>query len=228
MNSSLRSEGAHVACVAALFVAAALAWPHAPESMPVHWNLAGEVDRYGGRAEGLLAVPLIALGLYALLLWLPRIDPRRENYEKFAATYLTLRWSITLFLAVLYAILLTSTFRPGFDATFAASAAVGGLLAFMGNLFGKLRPNWFVGIRTPWTLSSRESWAKTHRAGGWLFIASGGLIALTGYTRSPACLIASLALLLGGTLGLVVYSYVVWSRDPDRASCNMPSDSPPV
>lgn len=216
MISFVRSEGAHLVCVTTLFVAAAVAWPHAPEKIPVHWNLAGEVDRYGGRAEGLLAVPLIALGLYALLLFLPRIDPRRENYAKFAGTYSTLRRAITLFLAVLYAILLTSTFHPGFDGTFAASAAVGGLLACMGNLFGKLRPNWFVGIRTPWTLSSRESWAKTHRAGGWLFMASGGLIAWTGYTRSPAVLVASLVVLLGGTLGLVVYSYIVWSRDGER------------
>lgn len=216
-RSPSRSESAHLACVAALFVAAGVAWPFAPEAMPVHWNLAGQVDRYGGRAEGLLAVPLIALALYALLRFLPKIDPRRENYEKFGATYAAMRWAMTGFLAALYAILLTSTFRPGFDGVFAGSLAVGGLFVFLGNLFGKLRPNWFVGIRTPWTLTSRESWAKTHRAGSWVFIAGGVLIALTGYTRSPASLVASLVVLIGGSLGLVVYSYVVWTKDPPEA-----------
>lgn len=228
MTRFQRSEAWHLACIAALFAVTAAVWPYAPAKMPVHWNLAGEVDRYGSRAEGLLIWPVLALGMYGLFLLLPRLDPLRQNYEKFAGTYAVFRWSMTGFLAILYAIVLTSTFQPNFNGTFAASLAVGGLLALLGNSFGKLRPNWFVGIRTPWTLSSRLSWARTHRLGGWLFILTGVLIAWTGYTQSPIVLGVTLTVLFAGLLGLVVYSYLVWKTDPQREPLAPTAAKPPV
>jgi uncharacterized membrane protein len=228
MTRFWRSEGLHLAVIASLFGVAAAVWPYAPVRMPVHWNLAGQVDRYGSRAEGLLVWPALALGMYGLFLVLPRLDPLRGNYEKFAGTYAVFRWAMTGFLAVLYAIVLTSTFDPNFNGTFAGSLAVGALFVVLGNYFGKLRPNWFVGIRTPWTLSSRQSWAKTHRLGGWLFILIGGLIALTGYLRSPVALGVTLTVLFAGTLGLVVYSYLVWKSNPQHEPIMPAGSEPPV
>ncbi len=215
-----RTELPHLACLAGLFIAAAALWPVAPEKMPVHWNLYGEVDRYGSRAEGLLLIPAIAVGLYALMLFLPRVDPHRENYEKFEPTYRRVRWMLTAFLAAVYIIVLTSTFNPAFDGVFAGSLLVGLLFAALGNTFGKLRTNWFLGIRTPWTLTSKRSWAKTHRVGGWLFVLLGALIALTGYTRSAPLLIVTLIVLVLGLIGLIVYSYIVWKNDPEVSSTN--------
>jgi uncharacterized membrane protein len=216
MKFDWRQEAAQFAAVGVLFGVAIAFWPWTPERMPVHWNLAGEVDRYGGKVEGLLALPLIALGLQGLFAVLPRIDPRRASYEQFADTWLKLRALFTLFMGAVQAIVLYHTFHPEFHGVFAGSAAVGLLFIVLGNWFGKLRPNWFVGIRTPWTLSSRASWAKTHRVGGWVFILSGLLFAATGYTRSPWLLGATLTVLFGGTLGLVIYSYLVWRDDPHR------------
>ena len=92
----------------------------------------------------------------------------------------------------------------------------GGLFVVLGNLLGKVRPNWFVGIRTPWTLSSKLAWDRTHRAGGWVFVLLGVL------TMATAVLHAGWALRVLGVagvaslLGLVVYSYVLWRRDPEK------------
>jgi uncharacterized membrane protein len=81
---------------------------------------------------------------------------------------------------------------------------------------GKLRPNWFAGIRTPWTLSSRESWEKTHRLGGHVFVAIGLAIVVVGLLRAEWAVTATLVLLLVGGLGLIVYSYLVWRDDPNK------------
>lgn len=87
MRTNWRTEWPHWAMLAAMFLLAAVTWRSAPDRLPVHWGLGGEVDRYGGRFEGLLGLPTLALGLYLLLRWLPRIDPGRANYAQFAGAY---------------------------------------------------------------------------------------------------------------------------------------------
>ena len=84
MKPDWRIEGAQIAILVAMFALAIVTWPTAPEQIPVHWNAAGEVDRYGGKFEGLLLLPLMATGPYLLLRFLPRIDPGRANYALFA------------------------------------------------------------------------------------------------------------------------------------------------
>jgi hypothetical protein len=81
---------------------AAWTWEGAPERIPVHWNAAGEVDRYGGRLEGLLLLPAIALVVYLLMLFLPRIDPGLANYASFVGTYNVIRFTVLGLLAGLY------------------------------------------------------------------------------------------------------------------------------
>lgn len=110
MKLSWRIELAQLVVVAAMFVVAAVLWSHAPERIPVHWNLQGEVDRYGGKFEGLLLVPLITLGLYLLLLVVPRFDPGYANYRRFATAYTVIRCALIAVITVIYAILLMSTF----------------------------------------------------------------------------------------------------------------------
>jgi uncharacterized membrane protein len=211
-----RSELVQLGLIAAMFIAAALAWPYAPERMPTHWNLQGEVDGYGGKFAGLLLVPLMALGLYALLLVLPRLDPGYVNYRTFAAAYNLIRITLVVFMAALYAVTVAAGLGAGVDVCMVVSLGVGALLVVLGNVLGKIRPNWFVGVRTPWTLSSKLSWNKTHRLAGWLFIVLGPLLAVSGIARSSWLLVATLAAGGAGLAWLVVYSYLVYRTDPDR------------
>jgi uncharacterized membrane protein len=211
-----RTEAVQLALIAAMFATAALSWPYLPAHIPVHWNLQGEVDHYGGKFTGLLLLPLVTLGLYALLLVLPRLDPGYVNYPSFAGTYNVIRIALVVFQAVLYAVIVLAAFGQPLDVGAFVTLGVGVLFVVLGNVMGKIRPNWFVGVRTPWTLSSKLSWNKTHRLAGWVFIILGPLIALSGILRSNAFFVATLV--LGGVClaGLVVYSYLVFRTDPDR------------
>jgi uncharacterized membrane protein len=214
MTSGWRSELPHWALLAGMFGMAAWSWPTAPDRIPVHWNAAGEVDRYGGRFEGIVLLPLIGLGLYLLLRFLPRIDPARANYALFEGAYRLLRFSVLALLVGVYVLMQLSL--RGHEAALPAMFPVllGQFFVVLGAIMGKLRPNWFVGIRTPWTLSSPLAWNATHRVGGWFFMLWGLLILGVGALH-PAWLPG---LILGGAvtsvLGSFGYSYWVYRQDP--------------
>jgi uncharacterized membrane protein len=202
--------------IAGMFLLAGVTWSWAPERIPVHWNIAGEADRYGGKVEGLLGLPLLALGIYLLMVMLPRFDPGRANYPRFAGAYTVIRISLVTLLAVLYGVVHLWIRGRHVDVATVTPLMVGGLLVVMGSLMGKIRPNWFVGIRTPWTLSSKTAWVKTHRVGGWAFIAMGLATIATGVLRSTWAAGALLVILLGGAAGLIVYSYLAWRDAGDK------------
>lgn len=205
--------------IAAMFVAAGVRWGSVPDRIPIHWNAAGEVDGYGGKFTGLLLMPLVAIGLYLLLKYIPRIDPARLNYENFAGTYLLIRVVLMAYLGFIYAVLLIAIGR---EETFPVAGlivgAVGLLFIILGAVMGKFRPNWFAGIRTPWTLTSKLSWTKTHRLGGRVFIATGVATMLGAFVSSEWAFYAMFIVMIPGIIFLVAYSYFVWRDDPDRVA----------
>ncbi len=216
MKLSWRTELPQWAMIMGMFVLAAITWSRAPAQIPVHWGLSGQVDRYGGKVEGLLVPPLMALGIYLLLLVAPRIDPGRKSYSLFAASYTTIRLVIVTFLAGLYGVTHLALRGYPVDVSTLVPLGVGGLFVVLGNLMGKLRPNWFVGIRTPWTLSSKEAWVKTHRLGGWLFIVTGLGLMGSSLAHAPWASAACIGLLLVAIVGVYAYSYWVWRNDPGK------------
>jgi len=218
MKFSLRAELPQWIVIAAMFIAAAVSWPYAPERMPTHWNLAGEVNGYGGKFTGLLVLPLTALGIYVLMLVLPLVDPGRRNYQNFATAYNAIRMTILLVVAAIYVCLLVTAFGGKVNVTAISSLLIAAMLLVIGNFLGKIRPNWFVGVRTPWTLSSKLSWNKTHRLAGWLFMVMGLLVAAAGILQTAWMFILMLAVNGSCIVWMIVYSYLVYRRDPDRTS----------
>lgn len=212
--------------IVAMFVYAAIVWGSAPDQIPVHWNLEGTVDRYGGKLEGMLLLPIAALGIYLLLLVIPRIDPGRANYKSFAKTYTIIRVSVTLMMAIIYVATQLAIFKFSVNMGMFVCCAVGIFFLLLGNVMGKIRPNWFVGIRTPWTLSSHLSWNKTHRLGGWLFMLQGLMLIGVGVISTPWALGIMLTTVLGSVAFLVVYSYFVWRSDPNPVSIQEISPAP--
>jgi immunity protein, SdpI family len=216
MTSSWRRELPHWALLVALFATAAWGWGRIPERVPVHWGLDGRPDRFGGRVEALLVPSLLALGLYVLLRVLPRFDPGRENYRSFASTYDLIRFLVLAAVAAVTVLTVLATtgrveMRPDRVATL-----IGCLLVALGGVLGKVRPNWFVGIRTPWTLSSARSWTRTHRIGGWLFV-TGGLATVVAGLAWPAMAFTVLTASVGASAVVsIAYSYWVWRTDPER------------
>lgn len=203
------------AFVVTIAVALSLAaYGRLPDPMPVHWNIHGQVDDYGSRFLGAFLNPLIMLAIAVLIPVLPRIDPRGRNYEKFSATYHTMMNATLTLMFGIHLFALGSALGMDIPMARVVPAGVGILFIVMGNLLPRVRPNWMVGIRTPWTLSSDRVWERTHRVGGYLMMGAGVALVLA----APfAPVFVTLVLILGGavvaSLGAVIYSYVVWRQE---------------
>lgn len=217
MKLSWRIELAQWLVIAAMFAMAAVAWSHVPERMPIHWNMQGEVDGYGGKFAGLLLIPLLAIGLYFLLLFIPRLDPAYQNYAQFAGTYLALRFAMLLFLAAIFAATVLSALGYRVPILSVVAWSMAGLFALLGAVMHRIRPNWLVGVRTPWTLSSELSWTKTHRLAGWLFGLLAAIMIVWGMMPNATMFVVTMATLGVSVLAMVVYSYRVYCDDPNRS-----------
>ncbi len=200
--------------VGAAAAASAAVYGRLPERSPVHWNLAGEVDRYGSRLEAALLLPAMMLVLAALIPVLPKIDPRGANYEKFRPTYHLVMNAVLTFMLVVHGVLLAAALGHPVPVTRLVPVAIGLFLMLIGNVMPRTRPNWMFGIRTPWTLSSDRVWERTHRMGGYLLLAAGLVTllsaALPDPRRSGTLMGAAIA---AAALGSIVYSYVVWRQE---------------
>jgi immunity protein, SdpI family len=214
MKLSLRSEVPQLALIAAMFALAVWAWPRLPAQIPTHWNPQGQVDGHGNKVVGLLVLPLTVLGIYFLMMLLPLFDPGRANYRNFAKTYNVLRLGFVAFMAVFYSATVAAAFGRPIDITFVAFLGTAILFGVIGNLMGKIRPNWFVGVRTPWTLSSKESWDKTHRLASWLFLLMGALFAVVAFIHNTWTLAVMITIDVLCLAWIVIYSYLVFRNDP--------------
>ena len=151
-----------------MFLASAVAWNRVTPPIPIHWGIRGQPDGFGGRFEGLLLIPLIAVGLYALLLALPRFDPARANYASFSGPYRLMRRVLTALLGIVHALMVASALGMSVDVARWVPFTAGVAFVVLGNLLGKMRPNYFVGIRTPWTLPSCTDYTPArHLTEGW-------------------------------------------------------------
>ena len=178
-------------------VLVAVFYSRLPDQVPMHWGFDGEINRYGSKNELWLTG---ALGpLFALLFqFLPRLDPKRRNYEKFQTYYEAFSLVLVAFIAVMMGVALLESFRPGtLSMGRVVSALVGLLFLFVGNLMGKVKPNFFMGIRNPWTISNPDVWNRAHRLGGGLFFLT-GLVTVVSAILLPEPV--TFAVLMAGTL----------------------------
>jgi uncharacterized membrane protein len=199
--------------VAVAVIASLVVFQRLPSTVPTHWSASGVPDGFSSRAWGAFVSPVMLLGLMGVMWLLPRIDPRAENYAKFAGTYDGLFISIMLVVLVMHFVVLASALGYPVAIQRWLPFTMGAFFIVLGNLLPRVRPNWFFGIRTPWTLSSDRVWEKTHRLGGYLFVILGIIILLAGGIASRMMMPAFGALIGITALTLVVYSYVEWKRE---------------
>ena len=150
-------------------------YPQMPNKMASHWNIKGQVDGYMSKFWGLFLMPFISIGLFLLFVLIPRIDPLKENIEKFRKYFDTFIILVILFLFYLY--LLTIFWNTGmrFSMTQFLAPAFAVLFYYCGVLVENAKRNWSIGIRTPWTISDDRVWEKTHKIGGKLFKIAGAI-----------------------------------------------------
>jgi len=189
------------------------AYPQLPEMVPSHWNIAGEVDGWMPRTTNALLLPGIILGLGLLLLFLPNIDPLRANVERFRNTYNWFIVGFSVYMLFLHVITTLAGLGIQFNMIHAVIPAMAILVFGVGLLMEKVRPNWFIGVRTPWTLSSPTVWQKTHRLGALLFKISSVLMLLPLLFPPEWGIFLMMVLVIGITLVTIVYSYFVYRAE---------------
>jgi uncharacterized membrane protein len=207
--------------MAAIGVAVASRAP-AGLQLPVHWNIAGEADRYASKWTALMMAPGLTL-LFAAFFWfLPELEPRERNLERSQGLYLSGWAALLIVMVAVEVVMLSAALHWSLRVYGIITGAVGLTFVLIGNQLGKSRRMYLVGIRTPWTLASEEVWIKTHRLGGKLMVAGGLLLILTAFAPIPSGLFATLfAVAMVVMVGVpIVYSYWLWRREKRGAQAS--------
>ncbi len=199
-------------------------YSHLPATVPVHWNAAGQIDRYSSRAFGAFIMPAIMIVLAGMFAVLPAISPKGFDIEGKSRAYTAIVFSILLFLFGLHVFLLLAALHLARSITAVIPLLFGPLLIIAGNYLPKIRRNFFVGIRTPWTLADEDVWYRTHRLGGVLLVATGALLMVIGpFLPARALEIFILSTLIGTALISVIYSLAIYRRPGGASDRGEPS-----
>ncbi len=212
--STRTTLGIVVILLIASALAGALLWNRLPDPMASHWNIRDQANGTMPKFWGVFLMPLISLAMLLLFLIIPEIDPLKANIAKFRETFNLFIVFMMLFLTYIYG--LTLAWNLGFT-HFQMSEmllpALGLLFILIGFLLRKAKRNFFIGIRTPWTLSSDHVWDETHRVGSVLFIISGVLALIGSLFGNLIALLLILVPLIGSVVFLVIYSYLLYAQE---------------
>ena len=186
-----------------------------PNTVPMHYGMNGKVDRYGNKSElfiVLFIILFVSAFIYLLFKYLPAIDPKKQvKYSEDA--FKKLGFGIVFFLSLLNLIIVYTTAHPGLHVQKLILPVVSLLFAFLGNVMHNIKPNYFAGVRTPWTLESPDTWKATHRLTGKLWFAGGILLAVATFILPD---VTATILFFCGTAVLVlvpvIYSYVYFKK----------------
>ncbi len=214
MLREIKSDWIVLLLIVAEFIAGVILYPHLPARVPAHWNIHGQIDRYTSSFRGAFGPPLLTLGIYVMMLLLPQLDPRRENYAKFAGAYRMLKFIFTGFFVLLYAVTMLIALGYIVPVDRFVITGIGVLFMAIGNFMGQFRHNYFVGIKTPWTLASETVWQKTHRLASKLWVLAGLLIIIIGLVIGGEKGFILFFTIIGlATVVPIVYSYFLYSRE---------------
>jgi uncharacterized membrane protein len=213
--------------VLAPFLLLAVFWNQIPERVPIHWNLNGQIDHWGSKSSGLLSLPLVSLVTVALLRFTPWLDPKlrgKRNWtDRMRAVLPIFRVLFAAFFFVVFLLVLCVSLGASLSVGRILVSSILLLLAGVGNFLGNLRPNYFIGLRTPWTLESDATWRATHRLGGRLLFFGAMALLLVEFILPQRLFFF---LFFAATLLLVGWSFVYsWSHYRAGAAAGSASSS---
>lgn len=200
--------------ILAALLAGLLLWDRLPDQVASHWNENDQVDGYMTKTWGVLLMPLVSLGMLLLFLVLPNIDPLKANIASFRPVFNVFILLMIGFMTYMHG--LTLAWGLGYQ-QFKMSAAMlpfmGLILIAAGWLMRSAKRNFFIGIRTPWTLSSDTVWEQTHKVGSVLFMLSGALAILGAFFGGITAVWLVMAPMGAAVIFIVIYSYVLYRRE---------------
>lgn len=194
------------------FIIGIYLYPRMPEQMASHWNAQGNVDDYMSRFWGVFLMPFVFIGLALLFIAIPRIDPLKKNIEKFRKHYDGFIILFFIFMLLVYLQTILWNLGTKISPNLVFPILIGLLFFYIGILLENAKRNWFIGIKTPWTLSSEKVWNKTHKLGSKMFKIA-GIIVLTGFLFQKYIIYFTMVPALFVAFYLVVYSYVEYQKE---------------
>ncbi|MFY0683383.1 MAG: SdpI family protein [Balneola sp.] len=212
IKSTFKKEWYVILVLAAPFIASIYLWNDMPDIVPTHFNAQGEADDYGPKWINAFLLPGIAVLTYLFLLIIPAIDPKKR-IERTQKPITAIRVIISIFLVGIYTIVMMKTFNVDAKIDQFVFVGVGVLIVFVGNYMNSIKPNYFIGLRTPWTLENPEVWKRTHRFSSKLWIIGGSFMIISTFIPS---LRGSLYVIVGLVAILAIvpfaYSYVIFNK----------------
>ena len=188
-------------------LAGVVLWNRLPNQMPSHWNANGEIDGWSSKPFVVFGLPLILLAAQWLCVLGTGTDPKKENHPQ-KVLHLVL-WIIPVLCVVLMAITYAVAMGKEVRMEMIMPVLFGLLFVIIGNYLPKCKQNYTIGIKIPWTLSSEENWNKTHRFAGWLWLACGLVIMLTGLVGGFWIFLVIVLLMV---LAPFLYSYLLYRK----------------
>lgn len=199
--------------VAAAFLGSYLYLPYLPANIPMHWNLIGEVDNYMPKQIGAWIIPFMALFVFILYQFLPLLDPKKSNYRSFKNEWHIIQTSIIAFLVYMQFLIFYIAIHPSVTLLPALFIGLGIMFIIVGMMMPKIKQNFFIGIRSPWTLTNEQNWDKTHRFGKWCFVGFGIVILFEGIINwySPVVIFSGAMLMVALPN---IYSFLLFKKSP--------------
>ena len=198
----------------AIAVAASIyVYPHLPDRVPTHYDIRGVPNDYGPKWIATALFPAMLLVLWGIMRGLPKIDPRRANYARMESTYDLVVNLVLTMITALHLIFLRGAMAGGAPLIRLIPAVIGVSFIVMGNVMPRARPNWWFGIRTPWTLSNDRVWERTHRVGGYVMAATGVLAIMAAFFSNPFAILALAVIGIAMSVWLMAYSYYAWKQE---------------
>ena len=182
-----------------------------PEQIPAHWNVHGTVDRFAPKLTVFIFPGIIFL-ITILFQFMRRTDPNSDNYDKFQREYHRYTFVIGLVFFAVQIMTIAAAFRMDFNVTLIFCLGLGSLFIFIGNLLPKTKHNYFIGIRTPWTLADEQNWFRTHRLAGKIWVLGGLIVALTALAPESFQVPVFLTILAVMVVTPFVYSYTEFRK----------------
>jgi len=212
---NIRKELPIILLVILPFLYLAFIYVDLPETIPTHWNAKGEIDAYGTKSTLWFVVLVLIIPIYILMSLIPKIDPKGQ-IKKMGEKFYNLKFILMLFISAIAMYIIYATQNAELSSPKIVIVLTGILIAVMGNYMPSIKPNYFMGLRTPWTLESQYVWKRTHRLAGKLWFFGGlAIVVLSLLLPMTAAMIG-----LGCILGVLVivplaYSYV-WFKEEEK------------
>ncbi len=197
--------------IALQFCASFYYYPQLPARVPMHWNIMGAIDNYMPKEYAVWIIPFFSLALFVFLKLIPSFDPNKKKYQLFEPEWQIIQTVFICFFAYMQGIVFYASFYPTLQIMKPLFIGMGILFILMGNYLSKIRQNYFLGIKVPWTLASEDNWNKTHRFASFTFVTMGIVVLLEGFFIWKAAPVIFGSILLASSLP-VMYSYLLFKN----------------